>query len=152
MVDSPPLVIEPRSLMEELGVNGSNVPSLTGSLRYGSETWTKRSQEKRRLEAVQMYFMRSLVGKTRRDRVRNQDANYQKQWKDHVMRMPPCRLPKVAMFYKADGTREDDHEDDGVTNTTDSVSLGTGHWPIPWKEEEEEEEEEDHLFRKRSQY
>ena len=90
------------------------------ALRYGSETWTMRSQDKRRLEAAQMYFMRSLVGKTRRDRVRNQDVrtqlgveniveeicNYQKQWKEHVMRMPPCRLPKLAMFYKPDGTRD----------------------------------------------
>ncbi|PSN57768.1 hypothetical protein C0J52_07282 [Blattella germanica] len=94
-----------RNMRTEIKQRLYNVVSKP-ALRYGNETWTMRSQDKRRLEAAQMYFMRSLVGKTRRDRVRNQDVRTQKQWKEHVMRMPPCRLPKLAMFYKPDGTRD----------------------------------------------
>ena len=42
-------------------------------VKYGSERWILRALGCRCLEVSLMYFMRALTGKTRRDRIRNQD-------------------------------------------------------------------------------
>jgi hypothetical protein len=66
-----------------------------------------------------MTFMRSLRGVTRRDRLRNIDLRtqlgeltiveeieqYQKKWKEHVLRMPPPRYPWQALFYRPTGQK-----------------------------------------------
>ncbi|PSN51279.1 hypothetical protein C0J52_05287 [Blattella germanica] len=51
-----------------------------------------------------------------------------KQWKEHVLRMPPCRLPKLAVFYKSDGT--------GDLGGPRRRRTDQHNRPIPWKEEE----------------
>lgn len=90
------------------------------ALMYGSETWVLTAQEKRRLEASQMRFMRSLLGVTLRDRIRSQVIRdglrvrsvveevleYQLKWHQHVQRMPPMRLPSQAYFYQPLGRRD----------------------------------------------
>jgi hypothetical protein len=40
-------------------------------LLYGAETWTCSKREESKLQAVEMKFLRAIVGKTRRDRIRN---------------------------------------------------------------------------------
>jgi hypothetical protein len=67
-----------------------------------------------------MTFMRSLCGVTRRGRLRNIDLRtqlgeiniveeieqYQKKWKEHVLRMSPPRYPRQAFFYRPTGRRD----------------------------------------------
>jgi hypothetical protein len=67
-----------------------------------------------------MTFMRSLCGVTRRDRLRNIDLrtqlgeiniveeieHYQEKWKEHVLRMPPPRYQRQALFYRLTGWRD----------------------------------------------
>jgi hypothetical protein len=38
---------------------------------YGTETWTCTKSEESKLQAVKMIFLRGIVGKTRRERMRN---------------------------------------------------------------------------------
>ncbi|KAJ4426793.1 hypothetical protein ANN_26592 [Periplaneta americana] len=73
---------------------------------------TLRAKDKSRIEAAHIKFLRSTLGVTRRDRLRNKDIRnqlqqedmveeiqrYQKQWKEHVLRMSPSRLPRQAFF------------------------------------------------------
>jgi hypothetical protein len=67
-----------------------------------------------------MTFMRALCGVTRRDRLRNIDLRtqlgeiniveeteqYQKKWKECVLRMSPSRYPWQALFYRPTGRRD----------------------------------------------
>jgi hypothetical protein len=39
--------------------------------RYTGETWTCTKRKKSNLQAVEMEFLRGILGKTRRDRIRN---------------------------------------------------------------------------------
>ena len=45
--------------------------------KYGSKKWILRAQDGSLSEAPYIYFMRELVGKTRGDRIRNQDIQTQ---------------------------------------------------------------------------
>jgi hypothetical protein len=77
------------------------------ALQSGSETWVLRAEDKRRIETSQMRFLRSVLGVSRRDKVRIENARkqlntermveeiqeYQKKWHNHLDRMPPERLP-----------------------------------------------------------
>ena len=42
-------------------------------LTYAAETWTMGDREESQMQAAEMRFLRSTVGKTRRDRIRNTD-------------------------------------------------------------------------------
>ena len=50
------------------------VPILT----YAAETWTLTSRQESRIQASEMKFLRSMIGKTRKDRVRNEDIRKHK--------------------------------------------------------------------------
>ncbi|KAI5734314.1 hypothetical protein M8J77_004982 [Diaphorina citri] len=91
------------------------VPILT----YGCETWTMRKKDNTRMQAAEMKFLRSMVGKTRRDRIRNIDIRKmvdiesleekmrerRLKWYGHVMRMNDERLPKKVYDMEMEGTR-----------------------------------------------
>ena len=90
------------------------------ALRFASETWVLRAKDKSRIEAAHMRFLRSTLGVTRRYRLRNTDIRnqlqqenmveeiqkYQNQWREHVLRMNPTRLPRQALFYRPSGGRD----------------------------------------------
>jgi hypothetical protein len=40
-------------------------------LLYGMKTWTCTKREEGKIQATEMKFMRALMGKTKRDRIRN---------------------------------------------------------------------------------
>jgi ribonucleotide reductase alpha subunit len=107
------------SMRQEIKPRLNNLVSKP-ALKYASETWTLRSRDKQRLEAAQMTFMRSLCGVTRRDRLTNTDLRtqlgeiniveeieqYQKKWRERVLRMPPSRYPRQTLFYRPTGRRD----------------------------------------------
>ena len=43
------------------------------TLTYASETWTMIKKDKSRIQAAEMRFLRSIVQKTRKDRIRNKE-------------------------------------------------------------------------------
>jgi hypothetical protein len=86
---------------------------------YGSETWTVKSQDKCRLTAAEMKFMRKTAKYTWRDRKTNAEilnefevisildkiTSYKSDWIQHVNRMPRSRLPNLLTKYAPRGIR-----------------------------------------------
>jgi len=78
-------------------------------LLYGSETWTIKARDARRITAEEMKYMRRRAGYTWTDyKTNTQITNelkitpildklleYKRNWIQHVNRMPRNRLPKV---------------------------------------------------------
>ena len=91
----------------------------SGQVKFGSEAWVLKKREEQRSEAVQMKFLRHLLGITKLDKEKNhcirqknestkhskKIKQYQKKWLQHVQRMDTNRLPKQALHYKAKGRR-----------------------------------------------
>jgi hypothetical protein len=76
---------------------------------YGSEAWVINKRDAQKLEAVQIRFLRPLLGFTRLDHKRNSDIRkklevdntvediklYQKQWNCHLQRMNRNCIPQL---------------------------------------------------------
>jgi hypothetical protein len=83
-------------------------------LPYGSEAWTIKRTDERRLMSAEMRFLRRTAGYTRWDHKRNDDIltelqisqitefvyKYRKNWKEHVDRMSSDRIPNTRMILK----------------------------------------------------
>lgn len=108
-----------KNMRQDLKIRMHNIISKP-ALRYGSETWVLRQQDRKRIEASEMRFLRHTLGVTLRDRMRSEDIRkelkttnmveeihtYQQQWYMHVQRMPPDRFPRQACFYQPQGRRD----------------------------------------------
>ena len=89
------------------------------SLLYGSETWTIKARNPRRITAAEMKYMRRTAGYTWTDYKTNTQITkelkitpildklleYMRNWIQHVNRMPRNRLPRVMTHYSATGRR-----------------------------------------------
>jgi hypothetical protein len=74
---------------------------------YGSEAWTIRKADGKRLQAAEKKFMRKTAGLTLWDYKRNEEIlknlkveliskfirNYRANWKEHIERMNSSRIP-----------------------------------------------------------
>ena len=88
-------------------------------LLYGSETWTVKARDARRITAAEMKRMRTTAGYTRTDYKTNTQIakelkitpvldkllEYKINWIQHVNRMPLNRLPRVMKHYSPTGRR-----------------------------------------------
>ncbi|XP_060526928.1 uncharacterized protein LOC132702361 [Cylas formicarius] len=88
-------------------------------MTYGTEVREDTNKTKRMLRVTDMKTMRTIVGNTRRDRVRNTDVGEQcgiqdivirekqrkRQWYNHVRRMDENRLPRIVLENKPPGPR-----------------------------------------------
>ena len=88
-------------------------------LLYGSETWTIKARDARRITAAEMKYMRRTAGYTWTDYKTNLHiANeleitpvldklleYKRKWIQHVNRMPRDRLPRIMKHYSPTGRR-----------------------------------------------
>src|SRR6218665_82304 len=89
-------------------------------LVYGSECWSLRKEDERRLLVADMSWLRRIIGRSRREKVRNeqtrkelgaQETVVQKikkrrlQWFVHVERMEEKRLPNAALHGRVEGKR-----------------------------------------------
>lgn len=80
------------------------------TLIYGSEAWITTEKQKQKIQTAEMKYLRRVVGKTKRDKIRNQtirtsldiqplqDRVYQAQlrWFGHLNRMDDQRIAKRA--------------------------------------------------------
>jgi hypothetical protein len=88
-------------------------------LLYGSETWTIKARDARRITAAEMKYMRITAGYTWTDYKTNTQIakelkitpilekllEYKRNWIQHVNRMPRNRLPSVMKHYSPTGRR-----------------------------------------------
>jgi len=88
-------------------------------LLYGSETRTIKARDSRRITAAEMKYMRRTAGYTWADYKTNAQIakelkitplldkllEYQRNWVQHVNRMPRNRLPRVMKHYCPTGRR-----------------------------------------------
>lgn len=103
-------ILKKREIEEKIKLAVYNVIALPAIL-YGCETWTTNESQKAQLNTIEMKFLRSIAGKTRYDRVRNEDIreitkqeliktemeNRQLSWYGHIMRMDRNRLVKKVL-------------------------------------------------------
>jgi hypothetical protein len=88
-------------------------------LLYGSETWTIKTRDARRISAAEMKYTRRTAGyagtdyKTNTQPAKELKINqildklleYNSNWIQHVNRMPRNRLPRVMKHYSPSGRR-----------------------------------------------
>jgi len=88
-------------------------------LLYGSETWTIKARDARRITAAEMKYMRRTAGYTWADYKTNAQIakeleitplldkllEYKRNWIEHVNRMPRDRLPRIMKHYSPIGRR-----------------------------------------------
>jgi hypothetical protein len=90
--------------------------------QYGSENWTIKARDSRRITSAEMKCMRT-AGYTWTDHKTNTEIanelnitpgldkiqDYKRNWIQHVYRMPRKRLPRLVKNYtpKAEGTKKD---------------------------------------------
>src|SRR6218665_2209584 len=89
-------------------------------LLYGSECWSLRKEDEGRLLVAEMSWLRRIIGRSRREKVRNEQTReelgteetvVQKikkrrlQWFGHVERMEEKRLPNAALHEHVEGKR-----------------------------------------------
>jgi hypothetical protein len=90
------------------------------TLLYGSDCWTLTKRQKRKLEAAEIRFLRSVAGYRLIDHRRNEDIreelqiidinsgikDYQIKWFQHFERMEQNRITKLLLNYKPRGRRD----------------------------------------------
>jgi hypothetical protein len=89
------------------------------TLLYGSEKWTIKARDARRITAAEMKCMRRTAGYTWTDHKKNTEIakelstttvldkiqDYKRNWIQHVNRMPHNRLPRLIKHYTPKGRR-----------------------------------------------
>jgi len=89
-------------------------------LFYGSETWTAKARDARRITAAEMKYMRRTAGYIWTDYKTNTQIakelkttpildkllEYKRNWIQHVNRMPRNRLPGVMKHYSPNWQKE----------------------------------------------
>ena len=92
---------------------------LLPTLMYGAETWTLTTKDWSRLVAAEMKPIRIILGKTRLDRLRNEELRKRLdvmplesrieqaklRWLGHLQRMEDGRTPKLAFNWMPNGRR-----------------------------------------------
>jgi len=88
-------------------------------LFHGSETWTVKARDGRRITAAEMKYMRRTAGYTWTDyrtnaqiakelkitQILDKLLEYKRSWIQHVNRMPRNSLPRVMKHYCPTGRR-----------------------------------------------
>jgi len=111
-------VFKPQRTLKKTRIKLYNTLTLP-VLFYGSETWTIKASDARRITAAEMKYMRRTTGYTWTDYKTNVQIakelkitpildkllEYKRSWIQHVNRMPRNRLPRVMKYYSSTGRR-----------------------------------------------
>ena len=114
-------------------------------LLYGSETWTVKARDARRITAAETKYMRRTAGYTWTDYKTNVQIakdlkitplldkllEYKRSWIQHVNRMPRNRLPRIMKHYCPTGRRNHGRPLKWLLDTWDGNGSTSG--PTPWK-------------------
>jgi hypothetical protein len=112
-------VLKPSEVQRQTRLRIYNTAAIP-ILLYGSEAWALKEQDKSRVTAAEMKFMRETAKYTWQDHKRNQDIteelkiqqvlekinNYKNKWIQHVRRMDRVRLPHAVLKYQPAGRRD----------------------------------------------
>jgi hypothetical protein len=111
-------VFRPQKALKKTRIKLHNTPALP-VLLYGSETWTIEARDARRIIAAEMKYMRRTAGYTWTDYktdtqitkelkitpILDKLLEYERNWIQHVNRMPRNRSPSVMKHYSPVGRR-----------------------------------------------
>jgi len=114
-------VFRPQKPLKKTTIKLHNTLALP-VLLHGSETWTIKARDARRMTAAEMKYMRRTSGYTWTDYKTNTQITkelkitpildklleYKRNWIQHVNRMPRNRLPRVMKHYSPTGRRNYD--------------------------------------------
>ena len=114
-------------------------------LLYGSESWTIKASDARRITAAEMKYMRRTVGYTWTDyktnaqitkdlkitQILDKILEYKRSWIQHVKRMPRNRLPRVMKYYSPTGRKNHGRLLKRLLDTWDRNGSTSG--PTPWQ-------------------
>ena len=114
-------------------------------LLHGSETWTIKARDARRITAAEMKYMRRTAGYTWTDYktstqitkelkitpILDKLLEYKRNWIQHVNRMPRNRLPRVMKHYSPTGRRNYGRPLKRLLDTWDRNGSTSG--PTPWQ-------------------
>ena len=110
-----------KKTLKKTGIKLYNTLALPDLLN-GSETWTIKARDARRITAAEMKYMRRTAGYTWTDYktitqitkelkitpILDKLLEYKRNWIQHVNRMPRNRLPRVMKHYSPTGRRNYD--------------------------------------------
>jgi len=111
-------VFRPQKTLKKTRIKLYNTLALP-VLLYGSETWTVKARDARRITAAEMKYMRRTAGYTWTDYKTNAQIakelkitpildkllEYKRSWIQRVNRIPRNRLPRVMKHYSPTGRR-----------------------------------------------
>jgi hypothetical protein len=111
-------VFRPQKTLNKTRIKLYNTPAVP-VLLYGSEIWTIKGRDGRRITAAEMKYVRRTAGYTWTDYKTNTQITkelkitpildnlleYKRNWIKHVNRMPRNRLPRVMKHYSPTGRR-----------------------------------------------
>ena len=111
-------VFRPQKTLKKIRIKLYNTLALP-VLLCGSESWTIKASDARRITAAEMKYMRRTAGYTWTDYKTNEQIakeikitpildkllEYERNWMQHISRMPRNRLPRVMKHYSPTGGR-----------------------------------------------
>jgi len=121
-------------------------------LLYGTETWTIKTRDARRITAAEMKHMRRTAGYPWTDNKTNTQIakefkitpiwekllKYKKNWLQHVNRMPRNRLPRIMKHCSQTGRRNHGRLLKRLLDTSDRNGSTSG--PPPWQIHDDDDE------------
>ena len=137
-------VFRPQKTLKKTRIKLYNVLALP-VLLYGSETWTIKASDARRITAADMKYMGRTAIYTWTDYKTNAQTakelkitpiwdkllEYKRSWIQHVNRMSRNRLPRVMKHYSPNGRRNHGRSWKRLLDMWDRNRSTSG--PAPWK-------------------
>ena len=135
-------VFRPQRTLKKTRIKLYNTLALQ-VLLYGSETWTIKARDARRITAAEMKYMRRTAVYTWTDYKTNTQIakelkitsildkllEYKRNWIQHVNRMSRNRLPRVMKHYSPPGRRNHGRPLKRLLVTLDRNGLTSGPTP-----------------------